>query len=33
MRLGFDESGYQADIEALRKVYPPLKTLEAVLRN
>jgi uncharacterized protein YbjT (DUF2867 family) len=29
----FDEHGYAADITALRKVYPPLKTLETWLRE
>jgi uncharacterized protein YbjT (DUF2867 family) len=29
----FNDQGYQADIPALRKLYPPLKTLEAWLRQ
>ena len=28
----FDEEGYRADIQALRKLYPPLKTFETWLR-
>ncbi len=29
----FNQSGYQADIAALRQLYPPLKTLEAWLKQ
>jgi hypothetical protein len=29
----FNQSGYQADIAALRQLYPPLKTLEMWLKH
>jgi hypothetical protein len=29
----FNQSGYQADIAALRQLYPSLKTLEAWLKQ
>jgi hypothetical protein len=29
----FDEEGYHADIDGLRRIYPPLRTVESWLRE